>query len=176
MNDHQNAHFCCLYSYKKRLCEYGVLFAFYYLVVSFQFCEKALKKILNTVLLASVLGVALHVQTANAQVVYCTSPGIPVRCVARPVDVGAPGVGVRPGVGVGAPGVGVAPGVGAPGVGVAPGVGAPGVGAPGVGAAPGAGAGRAGVGRGGVGVDRDGAEGPGAGPNRGGPANRGGAR
>ena len=36
--------------------------------------------------------------------------------------VGAPGVGVRPGVGVGAPGVGVAPGlgVGAPGVGVEP--------------------------------------------------------
>ena len=149
----------------------------------FQFFEKTLKKILNTVLLTSVLSVALHVQTASAQVVYCTSPGIPARCVARPVDVGAPGVGVRPGVGVGAPGVGigapgvgVAPGVGAPGVGVAPGVGAHGVGAPGVGAAPGAGAGRAGVGRGGVGVDRDGAEGQGAGPNRGGPANRGGAR
>lgn len=57
------------------------------------------------------------------------------------VGAGAPGVGVTPGVGAGAPGVGVAPGVGAPGVGVAPGVGAPGVGVtPGVGAgAPGAG-------------------------------------
>jgi hypothetical protein len=59
--------------------------------------------------------------------------------------VGAPatpvsyaGVARRSTVGVGAPGVGVAPGVGTPGVGVgAPGVGvAPGVGAPGVGAAP----------------------------------------
>jgi hypothetical protein len=41
--------------------------------------------------------------------------------VATP-GVGAPGVGVTPGVGVGAPGVGVTPGVGvgAPGVGVAP--------------------------------------------------------
>ena len=43
--------------------------------------------------------------------------------VATP-GVGAPGVGVTPGVGVGAPGVGVTPGVGvgAPGVGVTPGV------------------------------------------------------
>jgi len=44
--------------------------------------------------------------------VYCTAPGVPVGCVARPAavvtpGVGAPGVGVRPGVGVGAPGVGV---------------------------------------------------------------------
>ena len=41
--------------------------------------------------------------------VYCTAPGVPVGCVARPAavtpGVGAPGVGVRPGVGVGAPGV-----------------------------------------------------------------------
>jgi hypothetical protein len=70
-------------------------------------------------------------------VVYCARPGYPVGCVARPV--GAPGVGVLPGVGAGAAGVGVAPGVGvgAPGVGVTPGAG---VGAPGLGAgAPGAG-------------------------------------
>lgn len=55
--------------------------------------------------------------------------------VATP-GVGAPGVGVSPGVGVGAPGVGVRPGVGAgaPGVGAARGVG---VGAPGAGVAPG---------------------------------------
>jgi len=58
--------------------------------------------------------------------VYCTAPGVPVGCVARPAaavtpGVGAPGAGVRPGVGVGAPGVGVRPGVG---------VGAPGVGDP----------------------------------------------
>ena len=37
--------------------------------------------------------------------IYCTAPGLPVGCVARPVvravtpGVGAPGVGVRPGVG-----------------------------------------------------------------------------
>ncbi len=49
--------------------------------------------------------------TARA-VVYCTRPGYPVGCVARPVDRGAPGVGVRPGLGAGAPGVGIRPGVG----------------------------------------------------------------
>ncbi len=59
--------------------------------------------------------------------------------------VGAPGVGVLPGVGVGAPGVGVLPDadVGAPGVGVLPGVG---VGAPGVGVLPGVGVGAPGAG------------------------------
>ncbi|MEI8402831.1 MAG: hypothetical protein WCG12_18665, partial [Alcaligenaceae bacterium] len=67
-----------------------------------------MKHTLNTTLLISVLGLALQMQTVHAQAVYCTSPGIPVRCVARPVDVGAPGVGVLPGAGVGAPGVGVA--------------------------------------------------------------------
>lgn len=57
---------------------------------------------------------------AAAKVLYCTAPGVPVGCVARPNDVGAPGVGVRPGIGAGAPGVGVTrqPGVGAPEVGV----------------------------------------------------------
>lgn len=44
-------------------------------------------------------------------VVYCTAPGVPVGCVGRP-GVGAPGVGVRPGLGAGAPGVGIKPGVG----------------------------------------------------------------
>lgn len=94
---------------------------------------------------------ALISSQASAQVVYCTAEGVPAGCVVRPVDRGAPGVGVLPGPGVGAPGPGVAPGVGAPGPGVAPGVGAPGVGAAG-------------------------ARGPGEGPNRGGPVNRPGAR
>ena len=67
-----------------------------------------MKSTLTTALLTSALGLVMHIQTVQAQVVYCTSPGIPVRCVARPVDVGAPGVGVLPGAGVGAPGVGVA--------------------------------------------------------------------
>jgi hypothetical protein len=57
------------------------------------------------------------ISPANA-VVYCRGVGIPRGCVVRPAavgvrvatpGVGAPGVGVRPGVGVGAPGVGVAP-------------------------------------------------------------------
>ena len=110
-----------------------------------------MKKQLAAAWIASLIGLTLHLQTASAQVVYCASPGVPVRCVERPVGVGAPGPGVVPGVG--APGVG-APGVGAPGVGVAPdgqarGAGA---GARGVGVTPGAGAGRAGV-------DREGREG-----------------
>lgn len=60
---------------------------------------------------------------AAQAVVYCTAAGVPVGCVARPArraavraatpGVGAPGVGVTPGVGVGAPGVGVAPAAGA---------------------------------------------------------------
>ena len=101
---------------------------------------------MNTFKLASLLGLGLLAAAppADAQV-YCTGPGVPVGCVVRP-DVGAPGVGVRPGVGVGAPGVGVAPGAGA--------------GAPGVGVAPGAG----------VGPDND------VGVNRGGPVNRPGRR
>ncbi len=94
---------------------------------------------------------ALITTHASAQVVYCTAEGVPAGCVVRPVDRGAPGVGVLPGPGVGAPGPGVAPGVGAPGPGAAPGVGAPGPGAAG-------------------------ARGPGEGPNRGGPVNRPGAR
>ncbi|MEY3670748.1 MAG: hypothetical protein RI904_405 [Pseudomonadota bacterium] len=105
---------------------------------------------------------ALITNQVAAQVVYCTEVGVPAGCVVRPVDRGAPGVGVLPGPGVGAPGPGIAPGVGAPGPGVAPGVGAPGPGvAPGVGA---------------PGVGAAGARGPGEGPNRGGPVNRPGAR
>jgi hypothetical protein len=80
----------------------------------------------TSVVLLSIVVLDFVVAPANAQV-YCTSPGVPVGCVVRPVDavtpgVGAPGVGVRPGVGAGAPGVGVTPGVGAgaPGAGVAP--------------------------------------------------------
>ena len=86
-----------------------------------------------------VLSLSFAAAPASA-VVYCTDVGVPKGCVVRPVPaatpgVGAPGVGVRPGVGVGAPGVGVTPGVGvgARGVGVTPGVG---VGAPGVGVEP----------------------------------------
>lgn len=103
-------------------------------------------------LLSTIAALSIFSSTANARIV-CTAPGVPVGCVATPVDKGAPGVGILPGPGVGAPGVGVAPGVGAPGVGVLPGAGA---GAPGVGIAPGAG--------------------PGEGINRGGPVNRPGAR
>ncbi len=54
-------------------------------------------------------------------VVYCKTIGIPKGCVARP-GVGAPGVGVRPGVGAGAPGVGVTRGAG---VGAGPNAGGP---------------------------------------------------
>lgn len=70
------------------------------------------------------------IATAEAWVGHPATP-VSYAGVARrsTVGVGAPGVGVTPGVGVGAPGVGV----GAPGVGVTPGVG---VGAPGVGVAP----------------------------------------
>jgi hypothetical protein len=96
-------------------------------------------------LLAASAFISSHVW---AQVVHCTAVGVPVGCVARPLDRGAPGVGVLPGAGVGAPGPGVAPGVGAPGVGVAPD----------------AGVGAAGERR------------HGEGPNRGGPVNRPGAR
>ena len=68
------------------------------------------------------LTVAAGLPTASQAVVYCKTVGVPKGCVARPVGVGAPGVGVRPGVGVGAVGVGVRPGVGvgAPGVAVRP--------------------------------------------------------
>ena len=55
--------------------------------------------------------------------VYCTAAGVPGGCIARPArraavravtpGVGAPGVGVAPGVGAGARGVGVAPAAGA---------------------------------------------------------------
>lgn len=111
-------------------------------------------------LMAPVAALTLFTSHANARIV-CTAPGLPVGCVAAPLDRGAPGVGVLPG-----------PGVGAPGVGVAPGVGAPGVGAPGVGVLPGAGAGAPGPG---VAPGR-GADLPGEGANRGGPGNRPGVR
>lgn len=110
--------------------------------------------------LVPLAALSFYAASANARVV-CTAPGVPVGCVATPLDRGAPGVGVLPG-----------PGVGAPGVGVAPGVGAPGVGAPGVGVLPGAGAGAPGVG---VAPGRE-VGGPGEGVNRGGPVNRPGAR
>lgn len=74
-------------------------------------------------IIPTVIAAATWSAPASARV-YCTGPGIPAGCVVRPAavvtpGVGAPGVGVRPGVGAGAPGVGVRPGVGvgAPGVG-----------------------------------------------------------
>ena len=123
-----------------------------------------MNRTLTLALLSPLAALSFYATSANARIV-CTAPGVPVGCVATPLDRGAPGVGVLPGAGVGAPGVGVAPGVGAPGVG-APGVGVrPGVGAgaPGVGVAPE------------VGVEgaREGAR---EGVNRGGPVNRPGAR
>lgn len=136
-----------------------------------------MKIVLKATKVLACVGMAVFAQNSLA-VVYCTGPGFPVGCVVRPVDRGAPGVGVFPGAGAGAAGVGVAPGVGvgAPGVGVAPGVGAPGVGA-----APGAGVGGVGV-RPGVGAGAPGAgmtrgDGPADGQvNRGGPENRAGRR
>jgi hypothetical protein len=111
-----------------------------------------MKRSLSLALMMPVAAITLFASAANARIV-CTAPGLPVGCVAAPIDRGAPGVGVLPGPGVGAPGVGAAPRARAPGVG------APGVGAPGPGVAPGVGVG-----------------GPGEGVNRGGPANRPGAR
>lgn len=73
-----------------------------------------------TALISAAGGVLLAAPTLAAT--YCTTPGVPVGCVGRPAvraatpGVGAPGVGVTPGVGAGAPGVGVRPAAG-PGVG-----------------------------------------------------------
>lgn len=123
-----------------------------------------MKYVLKATKVLACVGLAVYAQSSWA-VVYCTGPGFPVGCVVRPVDRGAPGVGVLPGAGVGAPGVGVAPGVGAPGVGAAPGAGAAGVGV-----RPGAGAGAPGAG-----MTRG--DGPADGQvNRGGPENRAGRR
>jgi hypothetical protein len=61
-------------------------------------------------------------QAVPAAAIYCTAPGVPVGCVGRPAvravtpGVGAPGVGVTPGLGVGAPGAGMRP-VAGPGAG-----------------------------------------------------------
>lgn len=120
---------------------------------------------ISTVLVTFATLATIGTSAAQAEV-YCNGLGRPVGCVVRPAGevvvhpgVGAPGVGVAPGVGAGAAGVGVAPGVGvgADGVGVRPGVGA---GAAGVGVTPGVG----------VGVDERGEV------NRGGPVNRAGRR
>jgi|LakMenEpi03Aug12_release.lakeMendotaPanAssembly.Ray.scaffolds.fasta_scaffold649942_1 hypothetical protein len=116
-----------------------------------------MKRSLMLGLMAPVAALSLFTSHANARIV-CTAPGLPIGCVAEPLGVGAPGVGVLPGPGVGAPGVGVLPGAGAGarGAEVVPGRG---VGAPGAGVAPGRG------------VDRHE-----EGVNRGGPANRPGVR
>jgi len=69
---------------------------------------------------ALVAATTLPALPAAAQaIIYCTAAGVPLGCVARPArraavraatpGVGAPGLGVAPGVGVGAPGVGVVP-------------------------------------------------------------------
>lgn len=87
---------------------------------------------MNRLFVTSVLAMGLvFAATSASAVVYCKTVGVPKGCVARPVaspGVGAPGVGVTPGVGVGAPGVGVIdPGINQPGA--AGNVGAAGVGA-----------------------------------------------
>ena len=71
---------------------------------------------------------AAPAHAAPAAALYCTSPGLPLGCVGRPAmraitpGVGAPGVGVSPGLGMGAPGVGARP---AAGLGVGPNMGGP---------------------------------------------------
>ena len=87
---------------------------------------------MNRLSLTSVIALGLcFTATPASAVVYCKTVGVPKGCVARPVatpGVGAPGVGIAPGVGVGAPGVGVVdPGINQPGA--AGNVGAAGVGA-----------------------------------------------
>ena len=87
---------------------------------------------MNRSFVTSVLALVLGCTALPASaVVYCKTVGVPKGCVARPVaapGVGAPGVGVTPGVGVGAPGVGVVdPGINQPGA--AGNVGAAGAGA-----------------------------------------------
>ena len=87
---------------------------------------------MNRLFVTSVLAMCLGFASLPASgVVYCKTVGVPKGCVARPVaapGVGAPGVGIAPGVGVGAPGVGVVdPGINQPGA--AGNVGAAGVGA-----------------------------------------------
>lgn len=73
-----------------------------------------------TALLSTAGGLLLA--SSSMAMPYCTGPGVPVGCLGRPAvrattpGVGAPGVGVAPGVGAGAPGVGVRPAAG-PGVG-----------------------------------------------------------
>lgn len=53
---------------------------------------------------------ALSAAAPAAAAIYCTAPGVPVGCVARPVagapGAGAPGVGVLPGPGPGQAGTG----------------------------------------------------------------------
>lgn len=71
-------------------------------------CGIRVRRALRLAIAASALSMFAH-DAAHAAV-YCKAAGIPKGCVARPagsVGVGAPGVGVRPGVGVGAPGAGV---------------------------------------------------------------------
>lgn len=91
---------------------------------------------MNRLFVSSVLALSLGFAVVPASaVVYCKTVGVPKGCVARPVaapvatpGVGAPGVGVMPGVGVGAPGAGVVdPGINQPGA--AGNVGTAGVGA-----------------------------------------------
>ena len=87
---------------------------------------------MNRLFVISMLALSLGFAALPASaVVYCKTVGVPKGCVARPVaapGVGAPGMGVAPGVGVGAPGVGVVdPGINQPGA--AGNIGAAGVGA-----------------------------------------------
>jgi len=76
----------------------------------------------NTILKALISVGGLLLTSPSLAAPYCTATGVPVGCVGSPAvraatpGVGAPGVGVTPGVGAGAPGVGVRPAAG-PGLG-----------------------------------------------------------
>lgn len=79
--------------------------------------------------LALAVAAGMNGLRAEAAVVYCTAPGVPVGCVVAPnavVDnpggLGGPasGVGVLPGAGAGAAGVGLTRGVGVGAPGAAP--------------------------------------------------------
>jgi hypothetical protein len=64
-----------------------------------------MKRSLTIAIMSPIAALTLYVGSVNARVV-CTGPGIPVGCVVAPLDRGAPGPGVAPGVGAAGPGAG----------------------------------------------------------------------
>ncbi|MBM5800193.1 MAG: hypothetical protein FJ077_05000 [Cyanobacteria bacterium K_DeepCast_35m_m2_023] len=88
------------------------------MALSFSASHRALRPLSAALVAAAVAALAAPAALAGP----CTRPGYPVGCVGSPAvraatpGVGAPGVGVTPGVGAGAPGAGVRPAAG-PGVG-----------------------------------------------------------